>query len=164
MVECIRPVLKQVTLELPEWLSVRPRRRKARAVVSLRLASHKFASDTTNEGETDGKRSAEERRQVPLTDDHRKITGVFQRPHGKASSLRYCYEQGLEDDHNLSGTVRLRVSIDGSGEVAEAALVESTLDNKEVEACMKQVTEELEFDALDAELAVVVVRLIFTAK
>jgi TonB family protein len=50
--------------------------------------------------------------------------------------LRACYEKEQKKHPKLEGKVNAHFVIDGSGRVVSAELVESTLKNKAVEACV----------------------------
>jgi TonB family protein len=50
--------------------------------------------------------------------------------------IRFCYERVLYREHELEGKVAVAWVIGGTGEVVEVFIVESTLDNREVERCM----------------------------
>lgn len=50
--------------------------------------------------------------------------------------VRACYEQGLQRDPNLKGRVTLDLRIETSGEVSSASVVEDTLTENSVAACI----------------------------
>jgi TonB family protein len=50
--------------------------------------------------------------------------------------IRFCYERVLYREHELEGKVAVAWVIGGTGEVVDVFIVESTLDNREVERCM----------------------------
>ncbi len=57
-----------------------------------------------------------------------------------ASQIRYCYETELSRNPDLSGKLAVSFTIDGSGEVAEASLLDSNVASPALEQCVvKQV-------------------------
>jgi hypothetical protein len=61
------------------------------------------------------------------------IAAVIARNSGQ---VRFCYEQGLQGDPNLSGRVAVNFTIGGNGVVTAAAIGNSTLASKIVEDCI----------------------------
>lgn len=65
--------------------------------------------------------------------DRDQIQAVIQQ---NIHDVRFCYEQGLKDNPQLSGRVTVYFVIGGNGVVKRAQVVSSTLQNAQVEACM----------------------------
>lgn len=61
--------------------------------------------------------------------------------------IRFCYEWVLHREHDLEGKVAVSWVIGATGEVAEVLIVESTLDNREVERCMIEKIRRWRFPA-----------------
>ena len=51
-------------------------------------------------------------------------------------AIKYCYNKELRKDASLSGTVVVRFTVNDKGDVAEAVVDVSTLENETVETCM----------------------------
>ncbi len=63
------------------------------------------------------------------------------------SAARFCYESRLTQNPNLAGKVVTRVTVSSSGRVREAAVIESTLGDRDVERCLERVVSRLIFPA-----------------
>ncbi|MFY0531012.1 AgmX/PglI C-terminal domain-containing protein [Nannocystis pusilla] len=61
--------------------------------------------------------------------------------------VRACYEQGLKRDPNLKGRVTLDLRIETSGEVSSASVVEDTLTESSVAACISAAARRWKFPA-----------------
>lgn len=61
--------------------------------------------------------------------------------------LKYCYEQGLQKNKNLSGTVKLKFIVSAMGTVISARVLSTTLKNRKVESCMTQRVRRWNFPA-----------------
>ncbi len=61
------------------------------------------------------------------------IFAVIRRNQGQ---IRFCYEQGLQSDPKLKGTVKTNFTINANGQVASVAIAGTTLNSKIVEDCI----------------------------
>jgi outer membrane biosynthesis protein TonB len=61
------------------------------------------------------------------------IWAVIRRNQGQ---IRFCYEQGLQSDPKLKGTVRTNFTINSNGQVAAISIAGTTLNSKIVEDCI----------------------------
>jgi TonB family protein len=61
--------------------------------------------------------------------------------------FKYCYERELNAHPNLSGKVTVRFTIAPTGQVAEAGIGESSLDNEAVQQCVVKTMASLVFPA-----------------
>lgn len=52
------------------------------------------------------------------------------------NEIRFCYEQGLQKNPKLAGTVKIKLVIAGTGSVMSVAVASSTLDDASVEQCI----------------------------
>lgn len=52
------------------------------------------------------------------------------------SEIKFCYERELQQNAKLAGKIAVSFTIDGSGNISEAQVAESGLDNANVESCM----------------------------
>jgi outer membrane biosynthesis protein TonB len=52
------------------------------------------------------------------------------------NEIKYCYEQELNKNPNLYGKVSVAFTIDGTGDVSDATVNETTMNNPNVENCM----------------------------
>lgn len=52
------------------------------------------------------------------------------------SAIKYCYERELKRHPTLKGKVTVRITVNADGEVADAEIVNSTLNNERVERCI----------------------------
>jgi outer membrane biosynthesis protein TonB len=59
--------------------------------------------------------------------------------------IKYCYEQELNKDPSLSGKVAAFFIIDGSGNVSEASVSETSLNSPSAERCMMQKIKRWKF-------------------
>jgi TonB family protein len=83
--------------------------------------------------------------------DRDQISAVIARNQGQ---VRYCYEQGLQQDANLSGRVTVEFSIGGNGLVQEAKVSQSTIKNATVEECIVQKLKSWKFPLPDGGVTV----------
>jgi len=67
--------------------------------------------------------------------DRDQISAVIARNQGQ---VRFCYEQGLQQDANLAGRVTVDFTIGASGLVSDARVSQSTIKNATVEECIIQ--------------------------
>ena len=65
--------------------------------------------------------------------DKKTISRVIRR---HRNEIKYCYEKELKNNKNLEGKIVIQFTIDGTGTVRVASTRESTLNNKQVEACI----------------------------
>lgn len=65
--------------------------------------------------------------------DKNEIAAVIERHLGE---IRYCYEQGLQQDPDMSGRVSMGFSIGADGYVKTANITNSSLRSKQVEGCI----------------------------
>lgn len=63
-----------------------------------------------------------------------------------SGGIKYCYEQALQTNPNLSGKVMLSWTVNLQGEVIKAFVASSTLNDKTVESCMTRVVQRWRFD------------------
>ena len=63
--------------------------------------------------------------------------------------IRHCYEQQLQRNPDLSGTVTMEWVISPTGDVVNASVSESTLNSSEVEQCMSQRIRQWSFPEPD---------------
>lgn len=61
------------------------------------------------------------------------IFAVIRRNQGQ---IRFCYEQGLQSDPKLKGTVKTNFTINSNGQVASVSIAGTTLNSKIVEDCI----------------------------
>ncbi|MCA9521462.1 MAG: TonB family protein [Myxococcales bacterium] len=52
--------------------------------------------------------------------------------------FRFCYEKELRQNQNLRGTVVVEFTVSSTGRVSRAKVIESTLQNEKVEACVAE--------------------------
>jgi hypothetical protein len=52
------------------------------------------------------------------------------------NEIKYCYEQELNKNPNLYGKISVAFTIDGTGDVSDATVNETTMNNQNVENCM----------------------------
>ena len=96
-------------------------------------------------------------RQVPdPTDDDDPEVGDFCQPsdiqrvvQARSQAIQHCYERRLQVDPQLSGnlTMNWRVELDGSP--SNIRVMESTLNDAEVEGCVSRTIERMQFDQPD---------------
>jgi hypothetical protein len=65
--------------------------------------------------------------------DRDQIAEVIQRNIGQ---VRFCYEQGLQGNPSLNGRVAMDFTINKNGQVSEASVANSTINNKMIEDCI----------------------------
>ena len=68
----------------------------------------------------------------------------------KRSSFRTCYDLGVKDAADFSGSVTLRVAISPAGNVASADIVQSSTRNAAVDACVRDEVRRLVFKTTGA--------------
>ena len=51
-------------------------------------------------------------------------------------AIQYCYERELKRDPSLAGKISVRITVNPDGEVTNAEIIESTLNNSRVERCI----------------------------
>ncbi len=61
------------------------------------------------------------------------IMGVIRR---HQSEIKFCYEKELQHNTSLAGKIAVSFTIDGSGNISDAQIAESGVDNANVEGCM----------------------------
>lgn len=52
------------------------------------------------------------------------------------SEIKFCYERELQQNPKLAGKIAVSFTIDGSGNISDAQIAESGVDNANVEGCM----------------------------
>jgi hypothetical protein len=70
------------------------------------------------------------------------------------NEVRFCYQQGLRRDPNLSGHVDIRFPITGSGTVPTAVVARSTLGDSAVAACIAQAVRRWSFPKVEGVVLV----------
>lgn len=65
--------------------------------------------------------------------------------------VKVCYERGLARDPNLQGQIKVEFVIEADGRVSQAKIVESTLNDPDVENCLSEVTGTWLFEGLGNE-------------
>lgn len=61
------------------------------------------------------------------------------------NEVRYCYNQGLEQDPALAGRVAVQFKIGAQGKVEEATVASSDLDSEEVSSCIAGAVKRWKF-------------------
>ena len=61
------------------------------------------------------------------------------------ADIKKCYEQGLERDGMIAGMLEVKFIIDDEGGVVNAEVRSSTLGDEEVEACILESFEHMDF-------------------
>jgi TonB family protein len=61
------------------------------------------------------------------------------------AQFKFCYERELSKNPNLYGKVSITFTIDGSGRVSEASVIQSTMHNANVEECLLRVIRRIRF-------------------
>jgi hypothetical protein len=54
----------------------------------------------------------------------------------RRGEIKFCYEQGLQKNPKLAGTIKIKFTIVGTGAVMSALVVESSMKSPEVERCV----------------------------
>jgi hypothetical protein len=57
--------------------------------------------------------------------------------HERGRQIRYCYERALKRDHTLAGTVSLRLRVGDAGQVLDASVEESTIEDPQIGECLR---------------------------
>jgi len=52
------------------------------------------------------------------------------------NEVKYCYEQELRKNPNLYGKIAVSFTVEGTGDVSEATVNETTMNNSNVETCL----------------------------
>ena len=81
----------------------------------------------------------------------------------RANALRNCYEQQLLANPELSGKIIVFWKIGLDGNVTDASIKSSTMNNGKVESCLTQTVRRLRFDKPDGGICVVEFPFIFTS-
>jgi TonB family protein len=63
------------------------------------------------------------------------------------AQFKYCYERELSKDPNLYGKITVTFTIAGNGRVSEANVIQTTMHNANVEACVLRVVRRIRFPA-----------------
>lgn len=74
----------------------------------------------------------------------------------RLNQISFCYEQGLAKRPDLEGRVAVKFVISGTGGVMSAAVVDTTLGDPRVEACITETVERLSFPQPDGGGVVIV--------
>ena len=61
------------------------------------------------------------------------------------AQFKYCYERELTKDPNLYGKVTVTFTIAGNGRVSEASVIQTTMNNANVEECVLRVVRRIRF-------------------
>lgn len=72
------------------------------------------------------------------------------------NAIRYCYEKGLQRNPDLQGKVRTKFVIGADGRVLTAAILDSTMGDGAVDACIAKRVQRVQFPAVRGGGAVVV--------
>ena len=70
------------------------------------------------------------------------VAKVIQR---KLSGIRFCYQKELNKNPNLQGKIVIRFTVGGTGHVARASVLETTMHNVYVEECMARIIKSTIF-------------------
>lgn len=65
--------------------------------------------------------------------DMAQVAAVISRHQGQ---IRYCYEKGLQSKPKLSGRIKMKFTINGSGTISAANVGSSSLNSRAVESCI----------------------------
>ena len=78
-------------------------------------------------------------------------------------AIQYCYERELKRDPSLAGKISVRITVNPDGEVTNAEIVESTLNNSRVERCiLSRIRLWKDFPPIDPEEGDVTFRQVYT--
>ncbi len=61
------------------------------------------------------------------------------------AQFKYCYERELTKDPNLYGKITVTFTIAGNGRVSEASIIQTTMNNANVEECVLRVVRRIRF-------------------
>ena len=61
------------------------------------------------------------------------------------AQFKFCYERELSKNPNLYGKISVNFTIDGSGRVSEASVIQTTMNNTNVEECLLRVIRRIRF-------------------
>lgn len=80
----------------------------------------------------------------------------------RQNAIRHCFERELQTNPTLSGNISVtwRVQLDGS--VSNAAIGESTMNDRRVEGCIIRVVERMRFEAPDGGICAISYPFVFT--
>ncbi|MCL2326480.1 MAG: AgmX/PglI C-terminal domain-containing protein [Proteobacteria bacterium] len=81
----------------------------------------------------------------------------------RAAALRNCYEQQLLADPKLSGKIVVFWKIGLDGDVTEASIKSTTMNNERVETCLTRTIRRLKFEKPDGGICVVEFPFVFTS-
>lgn len=89
------------------------------------------------------------------------IMGVIRR---HQSEIKFCYEKELQHNTSLAGKIAVSFTIDGSGNISDAQIAESGVDNANVEGCMLERIRRWKFpEPLGGGVVVVTFPWVFSA-
>lgn len=77
------------------------------------------------------------------------------------ASVRYCYDRALVEQPALAGKIVVKLAIDRGGHVANVALVESTVGDEGVEACVVSKHRHIRFPEPTGGTVMVTIPLVF---
>ena len=61
------------------------------------------------------------------------------------NQFKYCYERELSKDPNLAGKVTMTFTISGNGRVSDASIIQTSMNNANVEECVLRVVRRIHF-------------------
>ncbi len=61
------------------------------------------------------------------------------------NQFKYCYERELTKDPNLYGKITMTFTISGNGRVGDASVIQTTMNNANVEECVLRVVRRIRF-------------------
>jgi len=121
-------------------------------------------------GVSSGGGSFERRGEIKLTSENVKLTsGAGSRDpesitaaiNQQSASVEYCYQKRAKINPNLRGRIDLEVEIAPDGKVTRANVINSTLDDKDLDTCILRAIKRWRFGAVDTGIVRIRVPFIF---